>query len=197
MHKRPHRLPKDRYIGERTVVYHLCVQNRVRLFEEQAVVLEFVRCLSVAVSGHDCIVPVYCFMPDHVHIMVRGLHGTSNSLEAISRFKHRTAMWMVRKGLDARWQANFYDHVLRAGDDWHSQARYIAMTRFERSWSRTGWTTPTRARSAPIWSVLFVDLLKVLADVCPRGRRLVLADAALRWEKPPSDLVRLELADAV
>ena len=83
--------------------------------------------LDVATREHGCVVPVYCFMPDHAHIMVKGLNDGSNSLSAISTFKHRTGMWFKRQRLDARWQRDFYDHVLRMVVDWRNQAKYIAL----------------------------------------------------------------------
>lgn len=127
MHLRPQRLPVDRYRGERTVVYHLCVQDRFHLFADMRIVEAAIGYLEEATHSHGCVVPVYCFMPNHVHLMIKGLADDSCSLSAVSAFKHRTGMWFQRQHLNGRWQRDFYDHVLRMGDDWHHQARYIAM----------------------------------------------------------------------
>lgn len=81
--------------------------------------------LARAVELNDCVVPVYCFMPDHAHLMIKGLEESSDTLAAMTKFKTLSGTWLHGKRLP-KWQANFYDHVVRYGEDWRIQARYIA-----------------------------------------------------------------------
>lgn len=136
---RPQRLPRDRYIGERTVAFHATTWDRARVFVADPVVEHQIMLLERASKMHGCVVPVYCFMPDHAHIMLMGLGPTSDLLGAMTKFKTLSGTWLHGQGLP-RWQKDFYDHVMRAGEDWRNHARYIA-------------ENPVRAGLASDWSV--------------------------------------------
>jgi len=73
---------------------------------------------------HSCFVPIYCFMPDHLHVMFRGRGFEGDCLAAMSTFKHLSSLWMERKKLPC-WQPDFFDHILRFGT-WQDQVKYIA-----------------------------------------------------------------------
>lgn len=124
--KRPTRLPRDRYLGERTACFDMCVKDRARLFTSLSVVDAMVERLEKAATEHGCVVPVYVFMPDHCHIMVKGLSEDSDSLAAMYRFRTLTGKWLHMRGLSS-WQESFWDHVLWVGDDWRNHATYLAM----------------------------------------------------------------------
>ena len=64
-------------------------------------------------------------MPDHLHIMVMGLTEQSNPLLATGKLKELSGKWMYRRKLPG-WQGDFYDHIIRASDDWRKHASYIA-----------------------------------------------------------------------
>jgi putative transposase len=85
-----------------------------------------VRYLERAVQQHACMVPIYCFMPDHLHVMIRGQSKDSDARAAMVRFKDLSGKWMSRQKL-AGWQGNFYDHIMRDSDDWREHAMYIAL----------------------------------------------------------------------
>ena len=86
-----------------------------------------VECLSAMSAAHRCYVPIYCFMPDHLHVMLAGIDERADLLEAMYQFKHRSAMWMVRTKQPFRWQKDFYDHIIRASEDWRAHATYISL----------------------------------------------------------------------
>jgi REP element-mobilizing transposase RayT len=71
-----------------------------------------------------CFVPIYCFMPDHLHVFFRGTDFDSDPLLAMERFKHFSGSWMQRNRLP-RWQPGFHDTILRYGE-WKRKVRYIA-----------------------------------------------------------------------
>lgn len=74
----------------------------------------------------ECVVPIYCFMPDHLHVMFKGLAASSDALEAMSRFKLISGCWFDRRRLSG-WQENFHDHVVKGHEDWRAHATYIAL----------------------------------------------------------------------
>ena len=135
---RPSRLPRDRYIGERTVAFHVSVDKRQNLFTSREVVDPVVGRLTRAAREFDCVVPIFCFMPDHAHIMLKGLRESSDLLAAMTKFKSLTGFWLYKMGLPCL-QQDFFDHVMRVGDDWRNQALYIA-------------NNPVRAGLATDWS---------------------------------------------
>jgi putative transposase len=123
---RPHRLPLKDYIGQRDVTFDACTFDRAKIFTRKEVVDPLVAHLAKAAAEHQCLVPIYCFMPDHLHVMVYGQREDSNVLEAMHRFKLLSGKWLHRKSLP-NWQGNFYDHIIRSGEDWRRHATYIAL----------------------------------------------------------------------
>lgn len=44
----------------------------------------------------------------------------------MSKFKSLSGIQLFKQGL-ARWQGNFFDHIIRGTKDWRVHAAYIAM----------------------------------------------------------------------
>lgn len=127
MRERPHRLDRSCYLGERTAAFTACIAERRKVLVCPAVVEPLVSYLRQVAEVNQCFVPVYCFMPNHLHVMFKGLGAESNLYAAMTSFKHRSAHWMARQKLPFRWQKDFYDHLIRGQEDWRSQATYIAL----------------------------------------------------------------------
>src|SRR5262249_42461682 len=67
----------------------------------------------------------YCFMPEHLHLLVEGLSETSNGLLFIDRAKQYSGYYF-RKEFRARlWQRYGFEHTLRNDEATLSVARYI------------------------------------------------------------------------
>ncbi len=80
----------------------------------------------------------YCFMPDHVHLLVLS-DSDGHLVRLIQRFKQQTGWWFRNRrkagGLKASptstacrpklWQKSYYDHVLRGDEDIEDVVRYI------------------------------------------------------------------------
>lgn len=136
---RPKRLPRDRYLGERTVAFHAAILNRKPVFTNDQTLGAQVELLEKASREFRCVVPIYCFMPDHAHIMIMGISAEADLLSAMSKFKMLSGTWLYRKKLPA-WQKDFFDHVMRVGEDWRHHASYLA-------------NNPVRAGLASDWSL--------------------------------------------
>ncbi len=54
--------------------------------------------------------PVYCPMPDHVHVLLMGLTGASDQRHAVAFLRRYTAPMFVV--VEAAWQKQAFDHVL-------------------------------------------------------------------------------------
>jgi putative transposase len=89
-------------------------------------VAAFTSLLGAAAEKHACVVSIYCFMPDHVHVLLGGRQESSDAWAAIALFKQRAGVWLGRHRPGIRWQKDFYDHVIRRDEDLGAQVRYIA-----------------------------------------------------------------------
>lgn len=72
--EKQHRLPREHYIGEISIVLTMCIKDKVCLFSDTEVISVFTNILGNVVENNRCIIPVYCFMPDHQHMIMTGTH---------------------------------------------------------------------------------------------------------------------------
>ena len=65
------------------------------------------------------------FMPDHVHLLLRGLTETAEMTAFVADFKHATG-WQFRRERRRRlWREGFHDRVLRDESDALSVLAYL------------------------------------------------------------------------
>lgn len=110
--------------------------RRLRWFAQPEIAAYCADALREACEAERFTLAAYCFMPNHVHILV--LSETETDLiQLVHRFKQRTGWWFKRQsaagGLKASptdatsalWQRSYHDHVLRRDEDIASVVRYI------------------------------------------------------------------------
>ena len=66
----------------------------------------------------------YCFMPDHLHLLVQGSEG-SDLARFIKVFKQASSFDYKRREGRPLWQRSYYDHVLRGQDELQPAVEYI------------------------------------------------------------------------
>ncbi len=120
-----HRLSPESYIGKVTVAYTTCIRNRYPFFRNDAMVGRFRSELIRFADKYGCWLPVYCFMPDHLHVMISGQYDSSRPKAVMDSFKTATGIWLRNNVSEVRWQRSYHDHIARCGDDWVNQAFYI------------------------------------------------------------------------
>jgi putative transposase len=105
-------------------------------------------------------------MPEHTHFILSGLEESCDVWAAMVTFKKRTAYWMARHRRP-RWQNNFYDHVIRQGDDLKKQVYYIVNNPVRRALV-SNWD------DYPYTGSIGIDLRDVLSEILesesPSGR---------------------------
>jgi putative transposase len=121
-----HRLPRKAYVGEIKVAITACIEHRRHPFESAEIVGTFLNLLSEALDKHTCLAPIYCFMPDHLHLIVQGTTRQSDTKAAVEKFKQDSGWWFKENLPTVSWQEDFYDHIIRSSEDWKGQAQYIA-----------------------------------------------------------------------
>jgi REP element-mobilizing transposase RayT len=92
---------------------------------EPDIVSIFAGILASVVADNGCIVPVYCFMPDHQHLIITGKQRDADIWKAIISYKQKTGFWMSENKSVIRWQKDFYDHVIKRDEDVVTQVKYI------------------------------------------------------------------------
>jgi putative transposase len=152
-----HRLPRDCYRGPVVVALTACVAERHTPFLDSDVVSHFRDVLAQVIEQSRCLVPIYCFMPDHLHVVLQGQDELADSWRAMVEFKQRTGFWFGRNRPQNAWQKDFCDHIIRTNEDLGAQIRYIA-------------DNPVRKGLVKVWSeypftgAIGIDLNLILID---------------------------------
>lgn len=128
--EKKHRLPKEFYRGKISTAFTLCLKKERNVaagfnLRESEMVSVFTEVLTSIITKLNCIVPVYCFMPDHQHLIITGERDDSDIWKAVVSYKQKTGFWMSEYRPGMRWQKDFYDHVIRAPEDVAAQVKYI------------------------------------------------------------------------
>lgn len=123
--EKAHRLPRTAYQGEVTASMTMVIKGRGRTFTDAWVVTAFVDLLREVAERRSCLVVVYCFMPDHLHLVLHGESSKSDLWRTTAEFKQRSGYWLYRHSPEISWQKDFHDHIIRQGDDLAAHVRYI------------------------------------------------------------------------
>ena len=123
---RPKRLPTFDYQGPFAYSLTFCTQERQRHFEAEAVVSEVRSAILRTAVDEEFAVLAYCFMPDHVHLLVQGVTIAARlpAFAKLARQRASVASRGMRHGL--LWQEGYFERTLRRDEDLASVAEYIA-----------------------------------------------------------------------
>jgi putative transposase len=123
--RRPARLKHLSYIGIQRYSLTFCTDWKRKWFENaEAVQLVLSQFLRVA-ANEGFAVLAYCFMPDHVHLLIEGLRDDSDAKKFIIKSKQCSAHAYATKFGQRLWQPFGYEHVLRDDEKVQVVARYI------------------------------------------------------------------------
>ncbi len=136
MEEKKHRLSREFYKGEVSIAFTLCLRNLDAGFpprriawgdslQEPEIVDVFISSLTSIAKKTSCVIPVYCFMPDHQHLIVTGMCGSADVWKTVVHYKQKTGFWMSVNKPGMKWQKDFYDHIIRRESDIVTQVRYI------------------------------------------------------------------------
>jgi len=76
-------------------------------------------------DAHGFEVIAYCFMPNHVHLLVVGLTEFSRLQPFMQQFKQITGFAFKQEHGAPLWHRSYYDRVLRKDEDLQTVAAYI------------------------------------------------------------------------
>lgn len=83
--------------------------------------------LRATCASHSFRVYAYCFMPDHLHLILNGENDSSSLPRVVQPFKSLASREARKIGITNLWQKGFYDHVLRDSNSIDAAACYMFM----------------------------------------------------------------------
>jgi putative transposase len=124
LRKQRPRLPLNEYIGAKRYLITICTYHRQRYFFMNNNFYDYENILSQTAGSNQFHVIIYCFMPDHVHLLIEG-DETSDLIQFLSEFKRLTAYHFKERNNERLWQKSFYDRLIRADESLINAAKYI------------------------------------------------------------------------
>ncbi|MGD0696158.1 MAG: transposase [Terriglobia bacterium] len=121
------RLPRACYIGQQWYLLTACTQDRIPRLAESRIVNQHLGILREEAHNEGFAIQAYCFMPDHLHLLVNGTRETSDCLAFINGFKQSSAYDFKQTTEERLWQHKPFDHILRSAEHWEPVAWYIWM----------------------------------------------------------------------
>ena len=122
---RPERLKAFDYLGPHRYFLTFCTDRRHQAFVDRAPV-ELVHTQILRTSTLTAFaITAYCYMPDHLHLLVEGLENRSDCREFISKAKQYSGFYYARLTSRRLWQRYSYERTLRDEEATEGVVRYI------------------------------------------------------------------------
>ena len=123
---RPRRLDAFDYIGFYRYHIRIATWNRVRHFTDREVALMARERLLTFAATYHIAINAYCFMPDHVHLLLAGKWPAAHLKMFVGAWKQNTGYAFTRMRTGSRlWQPSYFERVLREIEGNETVARYI------------------------------------------------------------------------
>jgi len=122
--KRP-RIKGFPYIGLHRYSLIICTKDREHVFTDAAVVAPVLTTIQQCAATYGFAVFAYCFMPDHLHLVVSATTDGADLRTFMSRWKQRAGYEHRQRTGKFLWQPSYFDHVLRDEEDTQRAMRYV------------------------------------------------------------------------
>ena len=121
----PGHLKAFSYVGPHRYFLTFCTYSRQRLFQTPERVDFVLVQIERSAAEEQFAVLAYCFMPDHLHLLVEGCSESSDCLRFIKRAKQFSAFHYAKAFGNKLWQRYGFERVLRDDEVTLAVARYI------------------------------------------------------------------------
>jgi putative transposase len=121
----PPRLAPNLYVGFRPCFLTICTHQRQRWFVDAVSVERATAQLRRTARAHAYALSAWCFMPDHLHVVIEALASWANSEKFALTFKQRSAFAHASAGGGHLWQRGFHDRLLRDNEKVWEMACYV------------------------------------------------------------------------
>ncbi len=99
--------------------------KRSDYFADSDLIAEILSILQAAAKQESFFIWAYCFMPQHLHLLIEGNAEDSDMRKFVSLLKQKSGYWFQHNRGVKLWQENYYEHVLRKDEETAQVARYI------------------------------------------------------------------------
>jgi len=124
--RRPTRLPDFPYVGKYRYSLRFATHGRERRFINNACVDAVATQIQRTADEDRFAILAYCFMPDHLHLVVEGLGETSDLRRFAKVTKQRAAyVFRVTFKVPFLWQEGYYERILRSDETTGLVVRYV------------------------------------------------------------------------
>jgi putative transposase len=113
------------YVGVGRYSLTFCVLNRRTVFTSEDAVRSALLQIQRSATHEQFSLLAYCFMPDHLHLLVEGTSFDSDLRRFAARAKQHSGAAHALKNGGRLWQKGYYERILRYSDDARWIARYI------------------------------------------------------------------------
>ena len=122
---RPEHLKAFDYRGFHRYSLTFCTDRRQPLFTNAEVVALVLEQILRSARESEFEVIAYCFMPDHLHLLIEGAAESSDGKEFIARAKQYSGYYYAQRYGSRLWQRYGFEHILRDDEITLVVARYI------------------------------------------------------------------------
>ena len=121
----PHHLPSFDYKGFHRYFLTFCTHERVHYFARAESVHIVLSQILRTRTSQGFTLTAYCFMPDHLHLLLEGVRPEADLKAFVSRAKQSSGYHFKRETGHRLWQRYGYERVLRAEETTLEVIRYI------------------------------------------------------------------------
>jgi len=122
---RPERLATFDYVGLYRYSITICTLEKQKLFTDSGTVEPARSHFLQQAAPFACAVVVYCFMPDHLHLLIEGTTDDAALEPFIAKAKQKSGFDFAARAGRRLWQKGYYDRVLRDEESTVDVIRYI------------------------------------------------------------------------
>jgi putative transposase len=102
----------------------LCPRAPQPFTDEQLVTAVLLQ-IRHAADSSDFQLLAYCFMPDHMHLIVEGRTDSADLPRFVKAWKQKTGFQYVKRTGNRLWQVGYFEHVLRSDESTERHVAYV------------------------------------------------------------------------
>jgi len=123
--RRPGRIDGFTYIGLHRYSVTICTHLRKSIFADRTSIDPVLTTIRQCAGSFGFAIHAYCFMFDHVHLVVAATGEQSDFRRFMSNWKQRAGYQHRKRTSESLWQDSYYDHVLRDDEEMARTVRYV------------------------------------------------------------------------
>jgi putative transposase len=123
--RRPGRIKGFNYLGFHRYSATICTHLRKPACSSSDVVTPALSTIRQCAAAFGFAIHAYCFMPDHVHLVLAGTNEGADFQRFMASWKQRTGYEFKQRTMEKLWQESYFDHVLRDDEQTIVAVKYV------------------------------------------------------------------------